>query len=208
MNKKILFFIIFIIIISFIGNLARKTYIIYKYDKQMKEYSQITNFHQKYKISNNIEIETWRKDNISLYKRSSEDGTRLIYKDYNQNIVWIISDIQINGKEIKSATKVNDLENLLGSSILYNELGAHNIGQYIQLAFTSSISSQNFYGMKCYEIKLSDNNFTYINKNNYLCTGITNNNNTTILIESSFNDITDENVALPDLSNFEIIENN
>ena len=49
---------------------------------------------------------------------------------------------------------------------------------------------------------------TYINKNNYLCTGITNNNNTTILIESSFNDITDENVALPDLSNFEIIENN
>ena len=48
----------------------------------------------------------------------------------------------------------------------------------------------------------------YINKNNYLCTGITNNNNTTILIESSFNDITDENVALPDLSNFEIIENN
>ena len=54
MNKKILFFIIFIIIISFIGNLARKTYIIYKYDKQMKEYSQITNFHQKYKISNNI----------------------------------------------------------------------------------------------------------------------------------------------------------
>ena len=37
MNKKILFFIIFIIIISFIGNLARKTYIIYKYDKQMKE---------------------------------------------------------------------------------------------------------------------------------------------------------------------------
>lgn len=208
MNKKILFFIIFIIIISFIGNLARKTYIIYKYDKQMKAYSQITNFHQKYKISNNIEIETWRKDNISLYKRSSEDGTRLIYKDYNQNIGWIISDIQINGKEIKSATKVNDLENLLGSSILYNELGAHNIGQYIQLAFTSSISSQNFYGIKCYEIKLSDNNFTYINKNNYLCTGITNNNNTTILIESSFNDITDENVALPDLSNFEIIENN
>ena len=131
-----------------------------------------------------------------------------IYKDYNQNIGWIISDIQINGKEIKSATKVNDLENLLGSSILYNELGAHNIGQYIQLAFTSSISSQNFYGIKCYEIKLSDNNFTYINKNNYLCTGITNNNNTTILIESSFNDITDENVALPDLSNFEIIENN
>ena len=174
----------------------------------MKEYSQITNFHQKYKISNNIEIETWRKDNISLYKRSSEDGTRLIYKDYNQNIGWIISDIQINGKEIKSATKVNDLENLLGSSILYNELGAHNIGQYIQLAFTSSISSQNFYGIKCYEIKLSDNNFTYINKNNYLCTGIKNNNNTTILIESSFNDITDENVALPDLSNFEIIENN
>lgn len=64
----------------------------------MKEYSQITNFHQKYKISNNIDIETWRKDNISLYKRSSEDDTRLIYNDYNQNIGWIISDIQINGK--------------------------------------------------------------------------------------------------------------
>ena len=96
MNKKILFFIIFIIIISFIGNLARKTYIIYKYDKQMKEYSQITNFHQKYKICNNIEIETWRKDNISLYKRSSEDGTRLIYKDYNHFVNSIITDENIN----------------------------------------------------------------------------------------------------------------
>ena len=56
MNKKILFFIIFIIIISFIGNLARKTYIIYKYDKQMKEYSQITNFHQKYKIISRLKL--------------------------------------------------------------------------------------------------------------------------------------------------------
>lgn len=207
---KIILIIFAIIMILFIVNIVRKVYIINKYEQQSQENVKITNFYKKSRIDDNATAEIWRKDNVSLYKRTSEDGVRMIYKNLDENIGWIIVDIKTDGIVSKSAIKMtgNELEDLMLPQSVIGGIGIENTWECIKFAFNSSITTKDYYGVKCYEIKLYKDWIEYVNKENYLCVGELNGNLNTGLIEYRFNDITDEELKLPDLSNFKITENN
>ena len=209
-KKKILKYVVIIlviILILFLGNIIRKTYIISRYKEQSQEYSQITNFYKKYKENNYSTVEIWRKDNVILYKRTSDDGIRMIYNNLDENIRWIINDTKIEDTVNKTALKIEEkeeLDNLFADDLLDNEIDANNIWEYINLAFKCSITSKDYSGIGCYEINYQDKLLQYINKENYLCVRTLSGDNDTGLIEYRLNDITEEEVALPDMSNFEI----
>ena len=201
--------ILVIILILFIGNIIRKTYIISKYKEQSQEYSKVTNFYKKYKEDNESTIEVWRKDNISLYKRTSRDGVKIVYNNLDEKIGWVITDTKEGDIANKTALKINEneLANLYTATLLDNEIDANNLGQFIKAAFMCTIFTKDYCGVNCYEINFRDELLQYINKENYLCIGILTGDTDTGLIEYKINEVTDEDVKLPDLSNFEIQEN-
>lgn len=201
--------ILVIILMLFIWNTIRKTYIISKYKEQSQEYSKITNFYKKYNEDENSTVEIWRKDNIFVYKRTSEDGIRMIYNNLDEKIGWVINDTKTGDTVNKTAVKVKEreLDNLIFiNNVVSNEIQANNLGQYIKIAFMCSISSKDYYGVKCFEINFRNEVLQYINKENYLCIREINGSTDTGLMEYKLNDVTDEDVKLPDLSNFEIKE--
>lgn len=207
---KYIAIIVAIILILFIGNIIRKTYIIIKFEQKSEEYAKIDNFYKKNKIEDNAIAEIWRKGNVSIYKRTSEDGIRMIYRNLDERVGWIIVDTKMGDEVNKSAAKVkeDELQYLIAGNVSNGGIGLENLWQKIQFAFMSSIKIKDFYGIKCYEIKLADNWEIYVNKDNYLCIGEINGSLDTGLIEYRLNEVTDEDVKLPDLSGFEINENN
>ena len=92
---KYIAIIVAIILILFIGNIIRKTYIIAQYEEKSREYQKIDNFYKKNKIEDNAIAEIWRKGNVSIYKRTSEDGIRMIYRNLDERVGWIIVDTKI-----------------------------------------------------------------------------------------------------------------
>ena len=212
-KKKIIKYIailIAIILIFIAGNIIRKTYIIDKYEKKSGEYAKIDNFYRKNKVEDNATAEIWRKGNVSIYKRTSEDGLRMIYRNLDEKVGWIIVDTK-NGDEVnKAAVKVEEenLPYLIAGSVSNGGVGLETMWQKIQFAFMSSITTKDYCGIKCYEIKFADDWKHYVNKENYICVCEVNGSIDTGLIEYRLNEVTDEDVKLPDLTGFEISENN
>ncbi len=205
---KYVVIILSIILVLFVGNIIRKTYIISKWNEKSQEYSKITNFYKKYKEDNESTVEIWKKDNISLYKRTSKDGVRIIYNNIDEKIGWLINDTKTGDEINKVAIRINEneLDNLYTANLLDNEIDINNLGQAIKAAFMCSITSENYFGAKCYKINFQNELTQYINKENYLCIGTVTDHTDTGLIEYKINEVKDEEVKLPDLSNFEIKE--
>lgn len=212
-KKKIIKYIVIIVVIIlilFAGNIIRKTYIIAKYEEKSEEYEKIDNFYRKNKVEDNATAEIWRKGNISIYKRTSEDGIRMIYRNLDEKVGWIIVDTK-KGEEVnKSAVKIKEdnLQYLIAGSVSNGGVGLETIWQKVRFAFMSSIITKDYCGIKCYEIKFTNGWKHYVNKENYICVCEVNGSMDTGLIEYRINEVTDEDVKLPDLSGFEINENN
>jgi len=212
-KKKIIKYIaiiVAIILILFVGNIIRKTYIIAKYEEKSQEYEKIDNFYRKNQLEDNATAEIWRKSNVSIYKRTSEDGLRMIYRNLDEKVGWIIVDTKTGDEVNKTAVKIkeDELDGLIGGSVSNGGVGLETIWQKIQFAFMSSITTKDFYGIKCYEIKFADDWKHYVNKDNYICIGEVNGSINTGLIEYRLYEVMDEEVKLPDLSGYEINENN
>lgn len=208
-KKKVLkaFIIILImILLIFLINIGRKAYVLLTYSRESKEYSKVTNFYRKMKEEGDVTSEYWRKGNIALYKRVSKEGTRIIYLRENNN--WIIVDTVDENKNAKKvATKLaneNDLDfiSLDETATLYTA----NWWEAIKVAFLTQITTEQVEGVDCYKIHLSDNNQIYVSKSNYLTIRETNGTLDTGIIEYKINQVTDEQVALPNLEGFKIIE--
>ena len=212
-KKKIIKYItviVAIILILFVGNIIRKTYIIAKYEEESQEYEKIDNFYRKNKIEDNATAEIWRKGNVSIYKRTSEDGLRMIYRNLDEKVGWIIVDTKTGNEVNKVAVKVEEenLPYLIAGSVSNGGVGLETLWQKIQFAFMSSITIKDYCGMKCYEIKFADNWKHYVNKDNFICMCEVNGSIDTGLIEYKLYEVTDEDVKLPDLSGYEINKNN
>lgn len=205
---KFIVIIICLIIIVFVGNLIRKTYIIAKYEKNNQKYNEITNFYRKCMTDDYAISENWRKGNVSLYKRTSEDGVRMIYRNDDEKIGWIIVDTKTDNNVNKSAVKIGEenFENLILPNASFGGIGTENIWQCLQFAFMSTVTTGEYSGIKCYKIKAFNDWIEYVNKENYLCIRSINGGTDTGLIEYRFNEVTDDDLKLPDFSDFQVTE--
>ena len=207
---KYIAIIVAIILFLFVGNIIRKVYIIDKYEKKSEEYAKIDNFYRKNKVEDNATAEIWRKGNVSIYKRTSEDGLRMIYRNLDEKVGWIIIDTKEGNEVNKAAVKIKEenLQYLIAGSVSNGGVGLETMWQKILFAFMCSITTKDYCGIKCYEIKFVDDWKHYVNKENYICVCEENGSTNTGLIEYRIDVVTDEDVKLPDLSGFEINENN
>lgn len=204
---KIVLIILFLAIILFVGNIIRKACIIKNYINESEEYSKVTNFYKKMETADGIIDEYWRKDNIILYKQTSNSGTKIIYKDITSNTAWIFNNtIKENGEVTKSAKEVSeeDVSNILIASLQNSEISAKNFWDYVTIAFTTKVKSTEYNGVKCYEIYIEDTWKIYVNKDNFLMIGEVNGDMVFENIEYSLNTVTEEDVRLPVFSEYVI----
>lgn len=197
---KIVLIVFVIIIMIFLINIGRKTYILSKYNEKCKEYQQVTNFHERIN-QEDATIDILRKDGKAVHKRTSNDGERSIY--YDENNTWIIVNIINSNKMAMKISNNRDEASLprIGATAIYLE----NIWQTISLAFVSRITTEDMYGIKCYKIYLGEDWQIFVNKDNFLRVREINGNDTG-KIEYRINEVTDEEVKLPNLEGYEIKE--
>ena len=193
MSKKkiirIIIIIVLIIAIVFLLDLGRKVYILSKYSDKCNEYLQITNFYKKTNPEDGTTTEFWRKDNLGIFKRTSEDNIKMIYygKDYN----WIMIDNKDgNGIEIQT----------LPTQTLCME----SFGDKIKMAFLSKITTEKFNNIDCYKIYLNKDWQLFINKNDLLVMKEINGSTDTGIIEYKINEVKDEEVSMPNLDGYTI----
>lgn len=205
---KILLIILLILFVIFIINLGRKTYIMAKYNSVCEENSKITNFYKKSIENDEVLIKTTRKDDVGIYKRMSDDGVRMIY--YGEENDWIIIDtVDSEGIEKKQAVKIPKNEySLIMPSFGLSSIYTENFFQTVIMAFASKITTEQVNGIECYKIYLDEDVQVFINKDDYLRVKEINASTSTTIIEYTTNEVTDEDVKMPDLEGFEIIEPN
>lgn len=200
---KIVLIILGILLILFVANLARKTYIISKHSEQIIENSKITNFYKKMSLDEAIS-EIWRKGDKQIYKRTSEDGVRMIC--YEKENVWIIvNTIDKNGKTTRVVNKMKR-EDMMPLITIYSSFYAESLGEAIKLASMSMITTKEINGIECHRIYLAKDWQIFINKTNSLVIREINGNTDTGFVEYKINQVTDKDVELPNLDGYEIRE--
>ena len=199
---RILLIIILIFTILFLLNFIRKVYIVSTFNKESLEYRNIKNFYTKMHDGEVI-VEMWRKDDLGIYKRTSEEGTRIICFGEENN--WLINDVINSEKVAVKIPKENGpiMPHLAGSSI-YTE----KFSESAALALMCQITTEEIDEVKCYKIKLSDDVMIYVNAENFLRMREINGSTDTGNIEYKINGVTDKDVATPNLYGFTIIDGN
>ncbi len=194
---RITLFIIIIAILILLVNVGRKTYILRKYENANIEYSKCTNYYKKMENEGAIS-EIWRKDEKILFKRTSESGEQIIYSD--QNDTWII--VNEKNPEVKIATRLSEESKIASiGSLASPVLPSNNIWAEIGTAFLSRITTKNVDGVKCYDIYVfPDYIHTLVDKNTLLIKQGINGK----YLEYRINNVTDEEVKMPDLTGYEI----
>lgn len=190
--------IIIIVEIIFLGDLGRKFFIINKYKIQMAQ-KKTDNYYIKL-IDNDDEsyIESWTKGQKSLNKRSLETGEQIKYSDSDE--AWLI----INDDDGKIAIKVD--REKFGSATIgigYDSISAENLWETVQYAFNAKVTSEVYNGIQCYRIYNNEYEQTYINKEDFRPIRIIN-GDTDYSYEYIINEVTDEQVELPDITGFEV----
>ena len=212
MKKKVLVIILIIILIAlviFIYNLIGKANIIGEYSSKLKEYQNLSNFYAKFTYTNlkDNEIRTseiWKKDNITIQKDDTEDGSiRTIY--YDKHNILILTD---NGVE-KEGVKMKNTENF-GKFIVIED-GTfsieNNLWETIKAAFTTKISTEKVDGKECYKFFISKDFQFIVDKENMLKIKEINVNQKVELVDYSIGNLTDEDVKMPSTTGYNIKEN-
>lgn len=190
--------IIIILEIIFLGDLSRKFFIINKFKIQMTE-SNPENYYVKL-INNDDDscIESWTRGEKSLNKRKLENGEQIKYSDPDE--AWLI----INDKEGKLAIKV-DREKFGSATIAigYDSISTENLWETLQYAFNAKVTSEVYNGIECYRVYSNEYKQIYINKEDFRSVRIVN-GDTDYSYEYIINSVTDEQVELPNITDFEI----
>lgn len=198
-KKKIILIICLVIVLVFLLNVGRKVYILSKYSQEYNKYIQITNFYKKTNPEEGIITEFWRKDNTGLLKRTSKEDVRCIY--YGENYNWIIVD----SKDSKTAVKMNkEGEGIEVNNLTTGTLYMENLWDKIKIALTSSISTENVNNIECYKLKINKEWQMFINKDNFLVMREINGSTDTGVIEYKINEVTDEDISMPNLDGYTI----
>lgn len=205
-HKKIiiglLVLIILLLIIIFTINFLKfnKIYV------GMNENYKITNFHY-IRESDSIRYDITRNDNIIVLKTYSYTDSSLIhtftfYTNGSENYVFNETDKIYN---------ISEQDEFGSLKFLYTSLEFDSadliLVEKIKMFFNTSIENENQNDTNCYHItkKFTNNNLTYdfyIDTNNYLV--VLSNNET--CGDYQLNSITSENVAMPNLEEYQLVE--
>ncbi len=229
--KKMSRFIFFIIVVVCVVILTNRTtqFLVDKHDEKtirkifakMDEDKKLTNFYEKKRWDVDVVRETWRKDNNFLIRDTYDNG-RVVDSYYIDNVYYIIRDVvdDINGVITKRVTKMTNAVQALPNPGLQNfysssENHEEDIKEWVR---ESKITSTEIDGIKCYQVYLKRANDTFfVDKSNnrvireiklykenedddeikVLDTGV---------VEVTVDSVTDENIALPDMSGYQISE--
>ena len=228
--KKILnmiFFIIVIIFVALVGNRITKYFLKNRaYDILMKAHSKveedknITNYYEKKVWDIGVVRETWRKDNNFLIKDTKDNGI-VEYNYYIDGNYYILTEAvdDINNKTTKYATVIKNIQMSLPNIGLKTELtDSTKENYYRKVAEFTSVGSVNIEGLDCYEVymkKLNDIYFVrksdnriireirYIQEDDGTISTID-----TGVIEVVTDNVTDNDISLPDLSGYVVEEKN
>jgi len=201
---KILLIILAIIILIFLFDLGRKTYILSKYTNENNKYAEITNFYKKMTPEEGVTTEFWRKGNLGLLKRTAKDDIKMIY--YGEEYNWIIVDSKDkDNNDSKIAVKMNkegpgiEVQNLKTGT-----LDLENFWNTIKMAFLSRITSEKIDDIECYKFYLNEEWQMFVNKDNFLVMREKNGSTDTGTIEYKLNVVRDEDVVMPNLAGYSI----
>ena len=210
--KKILIIVFLIIVLLFLVLTIRKIIIISSLEDKLSEYQQLDNIYSKsYNNSPNgsINFEKYYKDNVEKDILSlSEDNkkvTQYIYDDKRK----VFTEYN-NQKTVEIEKNSDSIE----SPILINYTNADNFLNLLYNSLTTTISTGNLNGHECYILSSSINsNFKYKENSKDIriyvdkATGLTVQyedviNNQTITYEYSFNEVSDEDMKEPDITQY------
>jgi len=201
---KILLIILAIIILIFLFDLGRKTYILSKYTNENNKYAEITNFYKKMTTEEGITTEFWRKGNLGLLKRTAKDDIKIIY--YGEEYNWIIVDSKDkDNNDSKIAVKMNkEGPGIEVQNIKTGTLDLENFWNTIKMAFLSRITTEKLSDIECYKFYLNEEWQMFVNKDNFLVMREKNGSTDTGTIEYKLNVVRDEDVVMPNLAGYSI----
>ena len=188
---KMIGLVILIVLVVVMADLVSKTIIVSKIEKNVQQYDSTSNYYEKRKSNEGVELEIMRKENIFMAKQYKENRTTIIYKDISDNTGWLITtDIDENRETVKVATKYNPADNI----IIPNDSGS-----------LIGITTEKVNGEECYKIT-NGSSQTYFSKDTLLRKKVIMGNQETEIVEYTLDTVTDEDIKLPDLSEYEIRE--
>lgn len=212
---KLILVILLICIVIFVLNVMRKAIIIRSISKEYKEnYASITNFYERIKDEYFV-TEIWRKDNRAIIKKTYENKDK-IEKDIE--ITYIDEDYKYVFKDDK-VTKLNKEEADL-PVLTHAIFGVPNFSQALYASLMYDVSYEKVYGEDCYYIDCDTTSLLY-NMINFRKDNITDqsfvNKDTKLLSKEisntrvryykyELNNVTDENVNMPDIEDLELID--
>jgi len=201
---KILLIILAIIILIFLFDLGRKTYILSKYTNENNKYAEITNFYKKMTPEEGVTTEFWRKGNLGLLKRTAKDDIKMIY--YGEEYNWIIVDSKDkDNNDSKIAVKMNkEGPGIEVQNIKTGTLDLENFWNTIKMAFLSRITTEKLSDIECYKFYLNEEWQMFVNKDNFLVMREKNGSTDTGTIEYKLNVVRDEDVVMPNLAGYSI----
>ena len=189
MKKKVFIcglVIVLIALVVFSINLTRKVIIIDKYNDAVAEREKLTNYYAKTVNNGGNTREIFKKDNIKLLKTISPSGEiRIMYLD--DEVFLILNE---------STRTVYKTENSEGQLVP----GFSGLETKIT---TDEVNSK-----ECYRLYIKDDLQAYINKEDFVAIRTINGDTyqPQDVVEYSFNTVTDEEVAKPDINGYTIEE--
>ncbi len=203
---KMIGLVILIVLVVVMADLVRKTIIVSKIEKNVQQYDSTSNYYEKRKSNEGVELEIMRKENIFMAKQYKENRTTIIYKDISDNTGWLITtDIDENRETVKVATKYNPADNIIIPNDSGSLIGTNELWLCIYYAASISITTEKVNGEECYKIT-NGSSQTYFSKDTLLRKKVIMGNQETEIVEYTLDTVTDEDIKLPDLSEYEIRE--
>lgn len=215
---KIILIVMLILLVIFLIVTARKIIIIKTLQNKVKPYMQSDNYYAMKSdyYGNSIQIyQTYKKGNTSLstVKSLSENGTKSLISYINDEINHIY--MEVPGDKI-AILKGNGIP----GSLQIEGLASQNLGQFMIMSVFSNVKSEECNGKQCYKIEVaysltSPKMTIYFDKDTGLkvrdFNGTSGENENKINIVSDyryeFNNVKDNDLKEPDISEYTIQEN-
>ena len=211
MKKKVFIcglVIVLIALVVFSINLTRKVIIIDKYNDAVAEREKLTNYYAKTVNNGGNTREIFKKDNTKLLKTISPSGEiRIMYLD--DEVFLILNE------STRTVYKTENSEGQLvpgfsGSDSYFtlHEGRRDSIWEKIKLALETKITTDEVNSKECYRLYIKDDLQAYINKEDFVAIRTINGDTyqPQDVVEYSFNTVTDEEVAKPDINGYTIQE--
>ncbi|MFQ9264743.1 MAG: hypothetical protein ACLR44_06595 [Clostridia bacterium] len=213
--KRVIIGILVILVVSFIGNITRKSIILINYSKKINELSNCSNYYEKKVIKSKNSDESYDistqelycKNGVSMYVMSD---ARMDFYCNDNTKEYILYDSE--KKEFKKLKNGNSIKGFYLNNSYFTDSNVKIWGNIV-LSFSMKIYSEDV-DNKHYYVFQNGNIKKYINKDTYLIEkeivlNVDNVNDEIIISEYNFEfgNVTDDKVQKPNISDFKELEN-